>query len=194
MSMATIGVFLTQHSEIPRVEAVDEVRAGDRDVRQEAVIRTLIAIRKFNLDINIEDLALAFDEIDEEHRFASVALKWSYADARRDLHGRSRNGSRRWRTERIDGRTVSEQDMSLESGADRYSDDRVQRQFEAIESDTEAQLHALRSMSKDHAQAVELMLCLQNMKALGMVIPQAAHSALARLRRATGLPLNVTLL
>lgn len=192
--MATIGYFLTMHSEIPRVEHVDEVRAGDRDVRQEAVIRALIAARKYNLDIDLDDLALALDEMDEEHRFVSVALRWSYADARRDLHGRSRNGSRKWRTERIDGRIVCELDMTMDQGGDRYADTRVQQQFESIESDTEAQINALRGMSKEHAQMVDLMLCIQRMKCLGVPIPPAAHSALARLRKSTGLPLNITLL
>lgn len=192
--MTTIGFYLVQHGDLPRVEHADEVKAGDLDVRQEAALRTLIALKRNNIEFDEADLVHSFDSIDEEYHFVSVALKWAYSDARRDLHGRSRSGSRKYRTERIDSVLVNERDMHYEVGADRFADERCARQLDVLESDGQAQVQALRQMGPEFAQAVDLMLDLQRLKALGVPIPNAAHSALARLRKATGLPLNVTLL
>lgn len=109
----TIGEFLTEHGEGPRVEHIDNVRWDDVDVRQDAMYRCLRVFDKNGVVVTDDTLV----ELLTEHKYAAVRnLSVARIDAVRRLRGRGSQRGRDKRTVRANFSADGEDDQWVWTG------------------------------------------------------------------------------
>ena len=188
-STRSLGCFLCHHPSGPPLEDVD--RLPLRDVKQDACLRALVALRRAGKPVGPDPVA-AFDA---EPRLVALAYNSAYRDALRFHLGRGRHETRRaarWR-----------QLVSLDRGLVDVADPRQQealdhviRQVTAVARIAAYWSGGLPGVSLGRTRRLLRALRLaQRLKDDGtFVVPPRVRDQLRRLRHATGLALATRLL
>ena len=183
----SLGHFLCHHPPDPPLEDVD--RLPLRDIKQDACLRAIVALRRAGKPVGPDPVA-AFDA---EPRLVMLAYRRAYHDALRHHLGRGRDQrAARWR--RL---------VSLDHGLADLADPRQQEAFDQVLTDIVAlgRLLALWHATLPGAtpaqtrRILRLMRQAQRLKAEGTtVVPDHLRQQLRLLRQATGLALATRLL
>lgn len=185
----SIGAFLCDHPVLPPIEDVS--RPDPRDIKQDAAIRALIGLRKLGKDIG-DDLMAAFNA---DPGIAIRAYQWAHRDALRKQFGRGL---------RSHAKLVRQSPIKSDNGPTNHEacallpDLDSQLQFEAIEDDFLGELrwlwnHGIEGLTLEQTRRVlHLMRHVQLMKDQGQKrVPDNVRQQLSRLRRETGLALDI---
>ncbi|MDP9363649.1 MAG: hypothetical protein M3Q10_05390 [Chloroflexota bacterium] len=185
----SLGRFLCLHPPGPPYE--DVTRLPLQDIKQDACLRALVALRRAGKPVGPDPIA-AFDA---EPRLVALAYRRAYQDALRHHLGRGRNPSRRaarWQ------RLVSLDRGLLEVADPRQQEalDRVLRQIAAVARIAAYWNTGLPGVSVARSRRLLRALRLaQRLKEDGtLVVPPHLREQLRRLREATGLLLSSRLL
>ena len=186
-SARSLGRFLCHHPPDPPLEDID--RLPLRDVKQDACLRALVALRRAGKPVGPDPVA-AFDA---EPRLVLRAYQLAYRDALRFHLGRGRDPrGARWR--RL---------VSLDHGLDDVADPRQQEALDRVLAEVAAlgRLMALwhtgyrRLTPAQMRRVLRLLRLAQRLKEEGTAtVPNHVHERLRLLRRATGLALTTRLL
>lgn len=175
----SVGAFLCIHPRGAPVEDID--RPSPLDVKQQAALRAVIALRKLGKEVS-DDAIVAFDA---EPKLVALAYRWAARDALKRHLGRGK-----------DPRPALERDRN-EVIPDRGQEEALA----AVEDDAAAELQRLydcgiEGLTLDQTRRVlALMRHIQELKDGGATqLPVALRQRLSRLRRETRLPLDITLL
>jgi len=195
----SIGRFLCVHPTTPPYEDIDDLPL--LDVKQDAALRALIALRELGKTVATDPVA-AFDA---EPRIAELAYRWAYTDAIRKHLGRGTRpvGKIPTRPRRLSLDTLLAawlSDALIATVPEPSDPDQLDR-LEAVEADPAADLCDLWNDGipglelKQIRRAIALMGAIQHLKDQGATgLPDPARQRLRRLRKATRLPLRVDLL
>jgi hypothetical protein len=173
-----IGVFLCDYPLREPFEFVD--MPNEREIRQDAALRALVALRKLNL-LASDDPVTAFNA---QPRIVALSYRWARIDAVRAHLGRGKQT----------------RPVQLRELPELLADSEQEVMLSAVESDATAEIRryeefGLPSLTLEQTRRVfTLMRQVQNIKAHQNPIPDALRKQLSRLRKETGLPLDVRLL
>ena len=185
----SLGHFLCHHQPDPPLEDIDCLPL--RDIKQDACLRAIVALRRAGKPVGPDPVA-AFDA---EPRLVALAYRRAYQDALRHHLGRGRHETRRaarWR--RL---------VSLDHGLMEIADPRQQEALDRVLEEVAAigQLMALwhtgyrRLTPAQMRRVLRLLRLAQRLKEEGTAtVPNDLRLQLARLRRSTGLALSTRLL
>jgi hypothetical protein len=175
----SIGAFLCHHPTAPPFEDVD--RPSPLDVKQEAALRAVIALRKLGKEI-ADDAVAAFDA---EPKLVALTYRWATRDAHKRQLGRGREPRPQMAREWDEAIHDPLQEASLEAIEDDFAGE-VRRLHDA----------GIAGLSLEQTRRLlGLMRHIQEAKDHGTIrLPSALRQWLCRLRRETRLPLDITLL
>lgn len=193
----SIGEFLCKHEDGDPIEHIDSVRVTDYDVRQNAALRALCALRKRGIDVTGDEEFVAC--LNQHRDIALGAIKFARIDEIRKLRGRGESGSA-WRRlhRRISTLPDAEPETDyllpeeLKALEEALIDPDWEAEFEHIECDWKGELGRLYDEATPAQQeAIRFMRTLKERKDQGLdCTSNAIRSKLKRLRQETGWQLN----
>jgi hypothetical protein len=173
-----IGVFLCNYPFFEPLESIDT--PNEREIRQEAALRALVALRKLNLLVSNDPIA-AFNA---EPRIAALCYRWARIDAVRAYLGRGKQ----------------QHAIKSRGGTELLADPEQEEMLSAVESDAAMEIRqyeefGLPGLTLDQTSRVlAAMRQIQTTKVRRDAIPGALRKQVSRLRAETGLPLDTRLL
>lgn len=172
----SIGEFLCVHPPGPPIENVDW--PSSLDIRQDAALRALIALRKLGKEVSVDAVA----SFDAEPKLVAMIYRWARQDA----------------LKRQAGRGASDRPTIVRELSEAIPDPRSEIAIDAADEWAASDLCEQRIPGLTYAQSTRVLVTMreiQESKDAGISpIPAILRSRACRLRRETRLPLDTRLL